>query len=97
VKNIPIRAIFAHVVATLTLVISGCSKVTPLQAEFKDLTSAVHAYCNMPALQRSPEVRIDLRGRLNAFEAELTSVPAETRLRFRDRIANQRCFLEMAR
>ena len=96
-KNIPVRAIIAHVVATLILVLFGCSKGTPLEAEFKDLASAVHAYCNTLAVQRSPEARSDLLGRLNAFEAELTSVPAKMRLRYRDRIANQRCFLEMAR
>lgn len=75
----------------------GCSQSTQQEAEFKDLTKAVQAYCNTPASQRTPEARRDVLERLNAFEAGLASVPAGARLRYRDKVANQRCFVEIAR
>ena len=96
-RNLRVRILLFSLLASFLPTLFACSKSTPLDAEFRDLTQAVQSYCNLPPNQRSAEARSALRERLNGFEAELASLPPATRDRYRDRVANQRCFVESAR
>jgi hypothetical protein len=96
-KKARARIILVSLLASLLTALSGCTKSSQLDAEFRDLTQSVQSYCNLPSNQRSSGAKSALLDKLNGFEAELASQPEATRLRYRDRVANQRCFVETAR
>jgi hypothetical protein len=76
---------------------TGCSAGTGLDARFRDLSKAVHAYCNTAPSRRTPDAKQNLLNRFDAFEAELELAPAETRKQYHDKLVNQRCFVALAR
>ena len=95
-NNVPVKPILILALAAILPFAPGCSKADRLDRQFTALTEAVHAYCNTPPSQRAVGAKEEILRKFDQIEAELADAPPETRSHLKDKLMNQRCFVEMA-
>jgi hypothetical protein len=95
-KAAPDWWMFVIALVALSVASTACIRSSGIASQFQEVSHSVREYCSTPAARRSAELRGEVLRKLDAFESDLAYQPPATRLKYKDRIVNQRCFVAMA-